>query len=171
LIRGLHHVAVATNDLERTLAFYRDLLGCEVVTDWSWPKGTAEADAVTGLHDCSARSVMLRIGNAYVELFQYFSPETAEGDPAPRACDPGITHLCLDVVDLDAEYTRLTAAGMRFHCKPQEVSPGVWTTYGRDPDGNIVELQQVDNDRHRIALPWGPAGGAAGGGTAPASPN
>jgi hypothetical protein len=42
---------------------------------------------------------------------------------------------------------------MTFHCPPQAVGPDVRTTYGRDPDGNVVELQEVATAEHRIALP------------------
>jgi catechol 2,3-dioxygenase-like lactoylglutathione lyase family enzyme len=153
MIRGLHHVAIATNDFERMLAFYRDLLGLEVILELRWPEDTVVADRVTALHGSSARQIMLRKGNAYFELFQYFSPQPAHGDPSRRVCDPGITHLCFDVVDLDSEYERLSKAGMTFHCPPQDVGPGVRTTYGRDPDGNVIELQEVASGEHRIALP------------------
>jgi catechol 2,3-dioxygenase-like lactoylglutathione lyase family enzyme len=57
-------------------------------------------------------------------------------------CDHGITHICLDVVDIDTEYERLRAAGMTFHCPPQGVG-ALRATYGRDPDGNVVELLEV----------------------------
>lgn len=153
MINGLHHVAIATNDADRLLEFYRDLLGLEVVVDYAWEPGNDAADQITALRDSSARHIMLRTGNAYFEIFQYRSPQPAAGDPARRVCDPGITHLCLDVADLDTEYKRLRAAGMTFHCPPQDVGAGIRTTYGRDPDGNVLELQQVPDSGHRIALP------------------
>jgi hypothetical protein len=31
---------------------------------------------------------------------------------------------------------------MEFNCPPQDLSGGVRATYGRDPDGNVVELQE-----------------------------
>ncbi|HJP36347.1 MAG TPA: VOC family protein, partial [Gammaproteobacteria bacterium] len=58
-------------------------------------------------------------------------------------CDHGITHLCLQVSDIDAEYERLKAAGMVFHCPPQAVGDAIHATYGRDPDGNVVELLEI----------------------------
>ncbi|HET7046976.1 MAG TPA: VOC family protein [Solirubrobacteraceae bacterium] len=146
-------MAVATHDAERMLAFYRDVLCLEVVVDYTWPDGTDVADQITALLHSSARHIMLRNGNAYFEIFQYLSPRPGQGDPARRVCDPGITHLCFDVVDLDAEYERLSEAGMTFHCPPQDVAAGVRTTYGRDPDGNVVELQELTSGEHRIALP------------------
>jgi glyoxylase I family protein len=153
MIRGVRHVAIATNDAERMLAFYGDVLGLEIVIDYTWQDDTVVADRITALRGSSARHIMLRKGNAYFEIFQYFSPQPAQGDPSRRVCDPGITHLCFDVVDLDCEYERLSKAGMTFQCRPQDVGPGVRTTYGRDPDGNVIELQEVASGEHRIALP------------------
>ena len=66
-------------------------------------------------------------------------------------CDHGITHLCLDVSDIDAEYARLKGAGMRFHCPPQDLG-AARATYGRDPDGNVVELQEVMEPTSPMAL-------------------
>jgi catechol 2,3-dioxygenase-like lactoylglutathione lyase family enzyme len=149
---GIHHVAISTPDIERSLRFYRDLLGLEVLYGGSWPAGTAVADRITGLEGSSARQVLLGAGNAYLELFQYGAPTPAPGDPGRPVCDHGITHLCLDVDDLDAEYERLCAAGMKFHCPPQDLGTGVRTTYGRDPDGNVVELQELASGEHPFAL-------------------
>ena len=153
MIAGIHHVAISTPDAERALGFYRDLLGFEPLFDQSWPPGTAVADRITALHGSSARQVMLRRGNAYLELFEYAAPEPRHGDPQRPVCDHGITHLCLDVTGLDAEYERLREAGVAFHCPPQDLGAGVRTTYARDPDGNVVELQELSPAEHRFALP------------------
>jgi catechol 2,3-dioxygenase-like lactoylglutathione lyase family enzyme len=142
MILGIHHTAISTSDIERSLQFYRDLLGFKEVFSSKWDIGTEVTDKIVGLKDSSARVVMLRAGNACVELFQYVTPEPKLGDMNRPVCDHGITHLCLQVADIDAEYTRLKAAGMRFHCPPQDIG-GLRATYGRDPDGNVVELLEV----------------------------
>jgi catechol 2,3-dioxygenase-like lactoylglutathione lyase family enzyme len=152
MIRGIHHVAISTGDLERSLRFYRDLLGFEEAQRFGWQAGMAIADRITGLKDSAAKSVMLRAGNAYVELFEYQSPSPKAGDPERPVCDHGITHLCLDVTDIETLYARLVAAGMRFHCPPQDAGSGIHTTYGRDPDGNVVEIQQIQDESQSIAL-------------------
>ena len=148
MILGIHHTAISTSDIERSLRFYRDLLGFKEVFTSSWDVGTEINDRIVGLKDSSAQVVMLRAGNACIELFQYATPEPKPGDVNRPVCDHGITHLCLQVSDIDAEYARLAAAGMRFHCPPQPVG-GLRVTYGRDPDGNVVELLEV-KDRQSV---------------------
>ena len=151
MIRGIHHTAISTADLERSVRFYRDLLGFEEIFTSGWKRGAETADKITGLKNSAAQLVMLKAGNACIEIFEYSSPQAKPGDPKRPACDHGITHLCLDVSDIEAEYARLKAAGMVFHCPPQNMGE-VSATYGRDPDGNIVELLEVIDKANPIAL-------------------
>ncbi len=89
---------------------------------------------------------MLKSGNACVELFEYQTPSPKPGEAGRPVCDHGITHICLQVSAIDEEYARLKAAGMAFHCPPQQVGSDIRATYGRDPDGNVVELLEVPPD-------------------------
>ena len=147
MIHGIHHCAIATHDIERLARFYCDALGFVKVSDGHWDVGNKLLDAIVGLDDTASRYAMLRAGPCFLEFFQYSSPTPGPGDPARRACDPGLTHLCLSVSDIDAEYERLSALGMRFHTAPFR-SDVMRTTYGRDPDGNIVELLEVLDTQH-----------------------
>ncbi len=153
MIRAVHHTAISTGDLERSVAFYRDLLGFEEVTAFAWEQGAESIDRLTGLESSAARVALLRLENAFVELFEYSAPPPTRGDPARPVCDHGITHLCLEVTELDAEYQRLSDAGMRFHCAPIDAGEvGVRAVYGRDPDGNVVELLEVTDPASRFSL-------------------
>jgi catechol 2,3-dioxygenase-like lactoylglutathione lyase family enzyme len=147
MIRGVHHVAVATGDLDRLVAFYCDQLGFTLLKQGSWEAGSASVDRIVGLKDSAARTAVLRAGNLYLELFQYLSPPGRPGEPDRPVSDHGYTHFCLDVTDIDAEYERLSANGMTFHSPPptrEELGNGsIRAIYARDPDGNIVELQEV----------------------------
>ena len=90
---------------------------------------------------------MLQAGNAYLELFQYESPQGTPADPERNPASHGYTHFCIDVTDIDAEYARLSESGMTFHGPPpttDELGHGALRAiYGRDPDGNIIELQEI----------------------------
>jgi len=146
MIHGIHHTAISTSNIERSLHFYKELLGFKEVFKLNWDVGTETLDNITGLKDSAAKVVMLKGGNACVELFEYSSPEPALGSETRPVCDHGITHLCLQVTGIDEEYERLKAAGMIFHCAPQDVGGDIRATYGRDPDGNVVELLEVAED-------------------------
>ena len=152
MIKGIHHTAISTGDMERSLRFYKDLLGFEEVFALNWEVGSKSLDTLVGLKDSSSRVVMLKAGNACIELFQYTSPEPKPGDPNRPVCDHGITHLCVQVSDIDGEYERLKAAGMVFHCPPMKASKKLRATYGRDPDGNVVELLEVLDPNDAVSV-------------------
>jgi glyoxylase I family protein len=154
MIRGIHHTAICTADLDRLVGFYRDVVGFEVVNEMTWERN-ALIDSIIGLKDSAARTVMMRAGNAYLEFFQYSAPAAREAEPL-RPCDRGYTHICLDVVDIRAEHARLTKAGMRFNRDPGEASD-IRAVYGWDLDGNIVEIQETPpthpTDLSRVKAP------------------
>ena len=149
MIRGVHHVAISTPDIDRLAAFYIDVVGFETVMSTSWSDRPI-IDRIIGLRGSAARQLMLQAGNAYLELFEYQSPAGKSADPDRPPSDHGYTHFCLDVTDIDAEYARLSASGMTFHAPPptvEELGNGrLRAIYGRDPDGNIVELQEILDD-------------------------
>lgn len=144
MIRGIHHIAINTPDLDRLVAFYRDVVGFEVVesTAFEW-KDSPEIDTIVGIKGSASKVVMLRAANAYIEMFEYQYPKARHADRL-NPSDYGYTHICLDVTDVPAEYERLSKNGMTFHAPPTSVEGGrIRTVYGRDPDGNIIELQEL----------------------------
>jgi glyoxylase I family protein len=146
MIRGIHHIAINTADLDRLRDFYVDVIGFEpAVPEHSWADSPA-SDAAVGLSGSAARQQMLKAGNCYLEIFEYARPEPRPGEPH-RACDRGYTHFALDVTDIEAEYDRLAAAGMEFaHERPLDFGD-IKAVYGKDPDGNIIEIQQTTREQ------------------------
>lgn len=147
MIRGVHHVALATHDLDRLSAWYVDVLGFDVVMETRW-RDRPLIDRMIGVEGSAAKQVMLRAGNAHIEMFEYDAPvATSRHGDLRQPFDRGYTHMCLDVTDIDAEHARLSAAGMTFHSTPpsadEQGHARLRAIYGRDPDGNIIELQEV----------------------------
>lgn len=154
MIRGVHHVSLTVGDMERMLEFYRDLLGFETTAQMSWERGAEEVDRILGLEDSSAEIEILRAGNCYLELIKYHTPPGRPVDPDHPVSDQGVRHFAFDVVGIDEDYERLRASGIRFHCPPTEVEVqghALKAAYFRDPEGNVVELQELltpDNPMH-----------------------
>lgn len=141
MMKAIHHTAISTPDLDRLTKFYCEQMGFELESESGWPQGVEIADNIVGLKNSAAKFVMLKLKDFRLEIFQFSSPEPRPGDPNRPVCDHGLTHLAFTVEDVQAEYDRLKKAGMIFHCPPQNM--GATVTYGRDPDGNVVELMQL----------------------------
>lgn len=146
MIVGIHHVAISVPDMAEARRFYVDVLGFVEVFGSTWDGDRPEADAAIGLERTETTMLMLRAGNAYVELWQYRSPEPKPKDPSYSPADHGIAHFCLQVTDIRAEYERLAAAGMTFVGPPVDLGDTA-AVYGRDPFGNIIEIYDVSGER------------------------
>lgn len=72
-------------------------------------------------------------------MFQFELPPSG-GPVTPEVHRLGYTHLCLEVEGLDDEVARLRGVGMTFWADPVTDPTGQRMTYGRDPDGNVIEL-------------------------------
>ena len=64
---------------------------------------------------------------------------------------PGWRHIGLDVVDIDKVYERMCAAGGTFHAPPQDLG-SLKAVYGRDPDGNLIEVMELLGEDHPMEL-------------------
>lgn len=145
MLQGVHHAGVTVADLDRALAFYRDVLGLEVFvvaerTDTSIGEIVGYPGARIKLAFCGVPG-----DSARVELLEYLEPRgpTGGGD----SFRPGTGHICFRVSDIDAMYARISAAGYA----PRSTAPvsitqgpnaGNRAFYVRDPDGYSIEIVQ-----------------------------
>lgn len=118
----IHHASVVVADSRRTLAFYLDILGMQV--DPSRP-------------DLGFPGAWLRVGDQQIHLLEVQNPDTVAGRPAHAGRD---RHTALQVRGLDEIEQRLTTAGIPF----TRSRSGRKAIFCRDPDGNGIELVEVD---------------------------
>ena len=126
-IAGLAHVAIKVTDLDRSLAFYVGKLGFS---------------EMLRLHkdDGSVWLVYLRItDDQYLEVFP-----GAENDRAPGWNANGMNHMCLAIDDLKALVKEIDAAGIPLLMPLKLAVDGNWQAWIEDPDGNRIELMQMD---------------------------
>jgi catechol 2,3-dioxygenase-like lactoylglutathione lyase family enzyme len=147
MILGANHIAISVPDLGKALEFYRDLLGFEQVGEFGWEENSemsVGADIILAVKGTAAHVVHLKCQNLLIEIFEFKAGNPEPQNPNRPVIDHGLTHLCFAVKDLDMEYKRLKAAGMKFHSPPVPVADNVRTVYGRDPFGNVVELEEME---------------------------
>jgi len=149
-ISEIHHVALAVSNMERSIAFYRDILGFRKTLDM--PLGSPSLDRLLRMRPgTTGRSVILQQGMSTVgevELVQ-FSPAPSTPTPAKGAGGLGAFLLSFAVRDeeLDAVYQRLLEKGIGCYSEPQVLElPGYGATRAvvfEDPDGQMIELIQL----------------------------
>lgn len=138
----LEHVALSVADLERSIAFYRDVIGFEVTRMIEPDAGLPQAKVVA-LEGAKTRIAHLELGGVMLELFQYINPV---GRPIPEdftQADLGFTHISLKSTDTRADYEYLKNKGVEFYSEPVEFRPGVWICFFYGPDGETVEVRQT----------------------------
>ena len=129
MLKRLSHACLGSTNLPRTIAFYRELVGCEVAHEFRNAAG-------------ELYGVFLSCRNGtFLEFFN-------EQQPKP----PGglFRHLCFEVDDVED----MTAMARR-HGLTAEIKRGrtdhILQFFVHDPDGNMVEFQQ--HDRQSVLYP------------------
>ncbi len=128
-VQRLDHVVLRVADLERSIAWYGDVLGCRV---------ERRRDDLGLVH--------LRAGASMIDLVAIDGRLGRPGGAGPGAEGRNVDHLCLRVEPFDeaALVAHLRAHGVAPR-GPASVSFGAegsgWSLYIADPDGNAVELK------------------------------
>jgi catechol 2,3-dioxygenase-like lactoylglutathione lyase family enzyme len=120
---------IYVTDTDRSLAFYRDLIGCEVIGRFS----------MSGM----MRATALRLGGSCLKLIEY-EAEIEAKNPGGKAI--GFRYMTFRVRDVDAAVAACEQAGYEIDA-PRVAADGVQGQMGacayafvRDPDGNRVEF-------------------------------
>ncbi len=142
MIKGLEHTALSVADLERSVAFYRDVLGLRVIRIIECGPETRLGD-VTNMLGCRARIAHLESGLNMLELFEYQKPRGKKIAQDYKQADQGLIHLGFTSTDVRADYQRLKNLGVRFFSEPVEFRPDVWIVYFYGPDNEVCELRQT----------------------------
>jgi len=128
VIKHIDHLVLRVSDLPRSVAFYRDLLGCTV---------SREREDLGMVH--------LATGTTMIDLVTLDGPLGRPGGAAPGPQGRNLHHFCLriDPFDEPALTAYLQAAGVTV--EPAEQRYGAEgegpSLYCFDPDGNQVELK------------------------------
>ena len=124
---GIHHLAVAVSDYDKSMKFYIEGLGFEKVAEWG--EGTGRAS-------------LLDIGNgSHFELF-------ANGN-ANEEKDAKFLHFAFATTDPDTAYNNAIAAGATSHMEPKTLDiPAtpplpVRIAFVKGPDGELLEFFKV----------------------------
>jgi len=134
MIGKLNHVAIATSDLDKATAAYRDVLGAKV----SKPVAQPEHGVTT---------VFVELPGSKIELLSPLGENSPIANFLVRNPGGGVHHLCFEVDDIIAARDRLLAQGARL-AGPVEPKTGahgkpVLFLHPKDFVGTLIELEQA----------------------------
>ena len=143
------HTGITVSNLERSLAFWRDVLGFEL-SHTAHQKGEL-AREITGVKGAEINLAVLKTpGGHKIELLEYLAPADRKR-VSLRPCDVGSVHVALLIEDLDAVLAQIAASGWKAAGKPQILTAGPNSgkrvIYVRDPDGTTIEFMQQAKQR------------------------
>lgn len=140
--KAVHHVGISVGELERSIAFWEQLLGTPA-RDRRVLEGPG-LSALVGYEGIRIDSCWFDLpGGVALELLQYLDrPEDAYD---PGTAHPGNVHLCLEVEDMDEAHAHAVACGAApVSAAPIEIAAGpkagTRIAYVRTPDGVTIEL-------------------------------
>jgi glyoxylase I family protein len=129
MLKGFDHVALTVSNMDRSVHFYRDVIGMKEI------QRTLTASGMT--------VVFVDAGGGMLELFMPPYPVSTPAPETPRE-SAGFRHICLIVDNLDAEYERLSALGVEFTELPRDARVSKLAgrlAFCKDPDGISIELE------------------------------
>ncbi|MFH0814391.1 MAG: VOC family protein [Pseudomonadota bacterium] len=148
MITSLGHTGIVVNDMEKMIAFYGDTFGFQVVLDTT-VSGT-ETNNIVNFPVENERIVVMERGGMQIELLEYRPMGRGYPDDY-KSNDLFGVHLAFQTDDMERDYARLKAKGVRIISKggPQTVPKdhpifaGTKVLYFQDPEGHPLELIQM----------------------------
>jgi catechol 2,3-dioxygenase-like lactoylglutathione lyase family enzyme len=146
IVQSIASVGFTVSDMERSVAFYRDVLMFKPVSEVE--VDGPEYDQLYGSFGVRARVVQMQLGEQQIELTQFISPPDLRTIPVPSySNDLWFQHLAIVVRDMEAAWAHLKEHHVRqISPRPQTIplsnqaAAGIKAIKFRDPDGHNLEL-------------------------------
>lgn len=141
-MKNIRHFGIVVSDIEKSLKFYRDLLGFQIKID-TLEQGSF-IDAILGLKEVKVRTVKMAADDGNLIELLWYQSHKGKRMENKKIFDIGTSHPAFTVEDLDYKYKILKEKGVNFISSP-EVSPDgkAKVVFCFDPDGVPIELVEL----------------------------
>ncbi len=145
-IRGVHNVSLTVSDIDDTLTFYSAAVPYELVDRKRLPASAIPA-GILSKREGEIEIALVRTATIFLRLID-IDPEVKEAPNLRPATGPGYTHICFQSPADAPKYDRFKEVGLDILSRgngPVDLGGyGVTYAYGFDPDGVMIEMEQVD---------------------------
>ncbi len=155
--RSFSHIALGVRDFDRSLHFYRDLLGFQMTQEISELAATGYEDGISEQKNRQYRVAVLRYGKKSTAPYGMGEDAPVIALVAPLGPPPtgtgikvdqiGISHFGIWVKGLDAVCAELKSKGVKFATPPHigaKTEAGTFhTAFAEDPDGILIQLDEL----------------------------
>ncbi len=143
-MKAIRHTGIVVSDFERALHFYVELLGLKVMKRMD--ESGEYIDNISGSKNVMVTTVKMAAEDGNLIELLYYHSHMQKSARVREICETGISHIAFTVENVDAEYERLSKAGVQFSSLPQRSPDGyAKVTFCRDPDGTLIELVELLN--------------------------
>jgi catechol 2,3-dioxygenase-like lactoylglutathione lyase family enzyme len=149
------HLGLTVPDLERAVAWYRDVLGFDPLGEpvevraHEGHAGAVAADVFGPRLGAFRQAHLASANGAALELFEFVDPPTAPPARTFEYWKTGLFHFCVVARDIERAAERIGATGGRRLTRAWEIFPGepYRTCYCEDPFGTPIELYSHGHER------------------------
>ncbi|MFT6047542.1 MAG: catechol 2,3-dioxygenase-like lactoylglutathione lyase family enzyme [Arenicella sp.] len=145
-IMGINHIGLSVKNLDETLAFYKEATDFKLVRR-AKVSNNEGADALYAHDGVAYEIAVLKAPNILFELIEFKHNEHASRQRTP-VTESGMTHTCFQSPSTDSGWDKFIKAGaspLSRGAQPIDLGGyGVTYGYAYDPEGNMMELEQLD---------------------------
>lgn len=143
---SVYHAALSVSDLDKSVAFYRDVLGLTLTIGPTEVSGGKKLSEGVGVPKARLRQAVLSADEGMVELIEYVHPPRPSDQPPPQNT-LGAIHIAFRVENAEEKMEELKGKGVVFLTPINIIEDGPlkgWKwVYFKDPDGITLELVEA----------------------------
>src|SRR5438105_14474761 len=148
-ITAADHTGITVSNLERSLAFWRDVLGFEF-SHRAHQKGEM-VEEITGVKGAELKLAVVKApGGHKIELLEYLDPADRKKHVDLRPCDVVHVHVALIIENLDGVLETIASSGWKAAVEPQMLTTGPNAgrrlVYLRHPYGTTIEFLAITRE-------------------------
>ncbi len=132
MIKNIDHIGIMTNDLQKSVRFYTDVLGFSIIMKME-------------LEEAGLSAVFIQKDGSKIELMEYRGKIAPKRSKCVEISTGGSSipindHITFSLDDMEDTVAELKEKGVVFDLEPVQLEGGMKLAFFKDPNGLLIEL-------------------------------